>query len=115
MRIARRLFLFGLAAVEVGLPQTQDQSPSDNPLPPFPRRDRDRNDEKLPNGKSRADAIAEDEHRKALDEADQLLQMAQKLKDQLKEAGRFVVPMQAIRQTEDIEKLAKKIRSRLRT
>src|SRR5579875_3591085 len=59
MRIARRLFLFVLATAEVGLPQTPDPSPSDNPVPPFPRRDHDHNDEKLPNGKSRADAIAE--------------------------------------------------------
>ena len=71
-------------------------------------------DDRLPNGKSRSDAIAQSEHKKALEEADQLVDMARNLKSQLDKAGSYVVPVNAVRTTEDIEKLAKKIRGRLK-
>jgi hypothetical protein len=41
--------------------------------------------------------------------------MTKKLQQEIEEAGRFVVPVSAVRRTEDIEKLARKIRGRLRT
>ncbi len=115
MQMSRRLVVLGLTTAGACLSRIQDQPSAQDPLPPLPRRDHDHdNDEKMPNGKSRADAIADEEHKKALNEAEQLLQMAQKLKDELKEAGRFVVPVAAVRRTEDIEKLARKIRARLK-
>lgn len=114
MQMARRLFTIGLAACCAMFSQGQQQLPGQEPFPHAP--DRDRNDDtRLPNGKSRNDAIADEEHKKALEEADQLVQMTKKLKQEIEEAGRFVVPVSAVRRTEDIEKLARKIRGRLRT
>ena len=43
------------------------------------------------------------------------MKMAQDLRKQLGEAGKFVVPVTAVRKTEEIEKLARKIRSRLQS
>lgn len=71
-------------------------------------------DDRLPNGKSRSDAIAQSEHKKALQEAEQLLEMARNLKSQIDKAGSYVVPVNAVRTTEEIEKLARKIRGRLK-
>lgn len=112
MQMARRLFALSLAAGYASFSRGQEQEPDHPTFPPHP--DRNKPDDRLPNGKSRNDAIAEEEHKKALEEADQLIGMAQKLKQEIGEAGKFVVPLSAVRRTEDIEKLAKKIRGRLR-
>ena len=85
------------------------QFPGDDTTPDHPRQDTD----KLPDGKSRNNAIAADEHKKALEEADRLIKLAESLKKEISDAGKYVVPVAAIRHTEDIEKLARKIRGRL--
>ena len=48
-----------------------------------------------------------------MEEADQLVKLAQDLQKQLHDAGKYVVPMQAVKDTHEIEKLARKIRGRL--
>lgn len=103
----------GIAAQWVAFAQT-DQEPisPDATIPPGQTRSPNNND-RLPNGKSRSNAIAEDEHKHAMEEADQLVRMAQDLQKQLHEAGKYVVPMQAVKDTHEIEKLARKIRGRL--
>ena len=73
----------------------------------------DDEDHKLPNGKSQKDAMAKSEHDKALKEANDLLQLAQQLKDEIQKAGDHVVPMSSVKKTEEIEKMAKRIRSHL--
>jgi hypothetical protein len=113
MQMARRLFATGLAAGCVCMGQLQDPNripPGQSPLPPEPNPEKD---DRLPNGKSRSVLLAEEEHKRAIDEADQLVKMAQDLRKQLGDAGKFVVPVAAVRKTEEIEKLARKIRSRL--
>jgi hypothetical protein len=89
-----------------------EQLPPDRRKAPFPDNDAD---VKLPNGKSQKDAIAEQQHTQALKSADQLIQLAQELKSELEKAGNFVVPVSTIKKTEDIEKLARKIRGRLKS
>jgi hypothetical protein len=76
---------------------------------------REEEDTKLPNGKSQRDEIARQQHVDALKDVDALVAAAEELRDQLKHAGDFVVPVMSLRKTEEIEKLAKKIRSRLKT
>ena len=80
-------------------------------MPPV---DRGNRDVKLPNGKSRNNAIARDEHKKALAEAAQLVTLSEQLRDEVQKAGEYVVPVGAVRKTEEIEKLARKIRGRLK-
>ena len=71
-------------------------------------------DQRLPDGRSQKNAIAKQQHEQALKEADQLADMANDLRDELRKAGTYVVPMGAVKKTEEIEKLAKRIRGRLK-
>jgi hypothetical protein len=114
MLMARRLFALVLAAGYSAFAQFPQDSPGQSPAPEPGGRDKP-DDAKLPNGKSRADAIAADEHKKAVEEANELVAAAQNLRDDIKNAGKFVVPVGAVRRTEEIEKLAKRIRGRLRS
>lgn len=84
-----------------GLPRPKDSSADDDP--------------RLPDGKSQKDAIAKEQHKQALKEAENLIQAAQDLRDQIKDAGMYVVPLDAVKRTEEIEKLAKRIRARLKS
>ena len=76
----------------------------------------DANEEpRLPDGKSQRNAMAKQEHDQALKDADHLVTVAQDLRDELQRAGTFVVPLTSVKKTEEIEKLAKRIRSRLKS
>ncbi len=112
MQLARRLFsLVFLASGYALFSRAQEASqPTLGNAAPSPDSDHDR----LPNGKSRSNAIAQSEHKKALEEADQSIQMAQHLREQIDKAGNYVVPLNALRTTEDIEILARNIRGRLK-
>ena len=69
---------------------------------------------KLPNGKSQRDAILKAEHEQNLKDAAQLVDLAQQLQQDLEKNDTFVFSLSTLKKTDDIEKLAKKIRSRLR-
>ena len=71
-------------------------------------------DAKLPNGKSQKDAIAKQNHEAALKDASDLVQAAKTLEEELKSAGSYVVPVSSVKKTEEIEKLARRIRGRLK-
>ena len=107
----RHLFLALFAS---GTLRVQAQDPQDpqhrNNFPPRPEED-----SKLPNGKSQKDAIAKQNHEQALKDAQTLVDLAQQLKDDIDRAGQYVVPVSALKKTEEVEKLAKRIRGRLRT
>ena len=100
--------LLSVGASAVLAQQEHRQQP---PLSEIPQPDED---EKLPNGKSRKDAIAKEEHEAALKDTNQLIAVAQQLKDELEKAGDFVVPLSSVKRTEEIEKLARRIRGRLK-
>jgi hypothetical protein len=77
----------------------------------------DRDKEKdvlLPNGKSQKEEILKADHKLNLDDARRLVEVAQGLKAELEKRGQQVLSLNAIRNTEEIEKLAKRIRGRLR-
>ncbi|HJZ95535.1 MAG TPA: hypothetical protein VKE70_03460 [Candidatus Solibacter sp.] len=66
-----------------------------------------------PTDKSR-DEILKAEHALNLKDASDLMELAQQLKLDLEKNDRYVVSMGTIKKTDDIEKLAKRIRGRLR-
>ena len=68
----------------------------------------------LPNGKSQRDEILKADHQQNLKDAAELAELADQLKIDLEKNDRFVVSMATIKKTDDIEKLAKRIRGRLR-
>jgi hypothetical protein len=103
---------FALAAASPAQGQAPDQSSIDENGLPIPKSPNE--DTKLPNGKSQRDEIARQEHAKALKDVDALVTAAQQLRDELKRAGDYVLPVGSVRKTEEIEKLAKRIRGRLK-
>jgi hypothetical protein len=92
-----------------GKDQDQQQQDRNLPIPPNPSEDR-----KLPNGKSQKDAIAKEQHEQALKDATDLIAVAEQLRDELQKAGNYVVPVASVKKTEEIEKLARRIRGRLK-
>lgn len=71
-------------------------------------------DSKLPDGKSQKNAIAKQNHEASMRDASDLVQAAKSLEEELKNAGSYVVPVSCVKKTEEIEKLARRIRGRLK-
>ena len=59
------------------------------------------------------EALLKQEHERSLKDAGELLKLAEELKIEIEKSDRHVLSMKAIRRTEEIEKLAKRIRGRL--
>jgi cell division septation protein DedD len=74
----------------------------------------DEQDIKLPSGKSQRDEILKQEREQNIKDAAQLAQLAEELKEDLEKNDRFVFSLTTLKKTDDIEKLAKKIRARMR-
>lgn len=70
---------------------------------------------RLPNGKSRKDAIAKDDFQKSLKDAEDLVKLSQALQEELKKNDRYVISVSEIHKTQEIEKLARRIRGRLKS
>ena len=113
LRATRRHTLFSLLAVPLAAATYGQESSQDDHHLPIPKIGDE--DTKLPNGKSQRDEIARQQHADALKDVDALVAAAEELRDELKHAGDFVVPVASLRKTEEIEKLAKKIRGRLKS
>jgi len=111
MRRTRRFTLFSLLG-SAALASGRQEMPNQNDRRiTFP--DLDDTDKRLPNGKSQKDAIAKEQHEQALKDANDLISVAEELRNELQKAGDYVVPAGSVKKTEQIEKLAKKIRGRL--
>jgi hypothetical protein len=72
------------------------------------------NNTRLPNGKLQRDEIAKADYKKNLDDAAELVRLADELRADLEKETAFVVSLKTIKKTEDIEKLERNIRSRLK-
>jgi hypothetical protein len=82
-------------------------------LPQAPPATEDR-DARLPNGKTQQEEILKADHEKDLKDAAQLIELAEGLKEELEKNTQHVLSLSSLKKTEEIEKLAKRIRSRLR-
>src|SRR5215471_9836040 len=105
----RRAALLSLVASSMSV---KAQPPPDNPRLPIPPNPDE--DTRLPNGKSQKNAIAKQNHEEALKDAEDLVQASETLRDEIKKAGSYVVPVSSVKKTEEIEKLARRIRGRLK-
>jgi hypothetical protein len=74
----------------------------------------DRQDVELPSGKSQRDEILKAERDQNIKDAAQLVDIAQQLQQDLEKNDRFVFSLNTLKKTDEIEKLARKIRSRMR-
>jgi uncharacterized protein (DUF2126 family) len=89
------------------------QEPNDRSRPPlFPRSKE--GDVRLPNGKSQRNEIAKDDYKKNLEDATELVKLAEELKEDIAKNEAYIVSVKTLKKTEDIEKLAKNIRSRMK-
>jgi hypothetical protein len=81
-------------------------------LPP-PTRPGEEKDRKLPNGKSQNEEILKADYEKSLKDAAELVDLTQALKKALENDTGHVLSIAQIKRTEEIEKIAKRIRGRM--
>jgi hypothetical protein len=91
------------------------------PLALLPQRPADRPHEpqkasevRLPNGKLQQDEILKADHAKIVKDAAQLIELAESLKQEIEKDDAHVLSISSLKKTEEIEKLAKRIRARLK-
>jgi hypothetical protein len=75
---------------------------------------KEESDVKLPNGKSQRDEIIRVDYERNLKDAGDLAQLAQEIKDDLERGDRNLVSLKTLKKLDDVEKLTKDIRKRLR-
>ena len=75
---------------------------------------RDTDEDKLPSGKSQREEILKSEYNKSLKDVAELAKIAEDLKSELEKNDSHVLSVSALKQLDSIEKLTKKIRSRLK-
>lgn len=69
---------------------------------------------RLPSGKLQREEILKADHQKNLEEVARIQELAREIEQELKEGGYAVLPRNSVRKAEEIEKLAKRIKGRLR-
>lgn len=69
---------------------------------------------RLPDGRSQAEEILKADHKASLKDAAELLRLSEELKIDLEKNDRHVLSISSLKKTEEIEKLAKRIRSRMK-
>jgi hypothetical protein len=69
---------------------------------------------RLPNGKSQKEEILKADHEKSLEDAAKLMQLTEELKIELEKNDRHVLAVGTLKKLEEIEKLSKRIRGRLK-
>ena len=82
-----------------------------NERPPVPDPQRDVT---LPNGKSQRAEILKAERAQNMKDAAQLVEIAKDLQQEIEKNESYVLSLSALKKTDEIEKLAKRIRSRMR-
>src|SRR5271163_1811990 len=71
-------------------------------------------DVQLPNGKSQHEEILKMEHKKNLEDAATMAKLAEEVSEDLEKNDRFVMSLKTLKQLDEIEKLAKAVRARLK-
>jgi len=69
---------------------------------------------KLPSGKSQKEEILKADYEQSLRDAERLVRLSEEFKAELEKQGRHVLSVSSLRKIEEIERLARRIRSRLR-
>jgi hypothetical protein len=87
---------------------TQRQPPA---LPPAPGA---APDTQLPNGRSQPEEILKQDHKKNLADAAALAKLAEEVSEDLEKDDRFVYSVKTMKKLDEIEKLTKAIRGRLK-
>jgi len=107
----RLLHLASLAVMTAGMTMVAQERPPRLGEPPTPR---DTPDFKLPNGKSQREAIVKDDYKKNVEDAAQLVRLSQEVQEDLDKGDANVVSVKTLKKLDDIDRLAKGIRGRLK-
>jgi hypothetical protein len=97
------ILLFTLTALLAQVPDASNTPPRQEDTPV-----------RLPNGKLQSEEILKDDYQKNLKDVQDLIDLAQSLKSGLEKGQQHVLSINDLKKTEEIEKLAKRIRSRMR-
>jgi hypothetical protein len=92
--------------------QRPPRDPSLDPDEPDP--DSNPEDVRLPNGKKQMDEILKADHEKNLADARELASLAKAFEQDLQKNAAFVFSLPALKKLDDMEKLTKRIRARLK-
>ncbi len=104
MRLSNLLPLALALALSAQIPSAQNPRPATDP-----------NEEvRLPNGKLQKDEIVKAEFQKSLEDARELSKLADQLKADLEKNDRYVMSLKTLKQLDEIERLAKTVRGRLK-
>ncbi|HYZ83643.1 MAG TPA: hypothetical protein VE621_04550 [Bryobacteraceae bacterium] len=104
-----RLLLIALTSVLCcGIAPAQDPQKD-----PFTRQD-DPANLRLPSGKLQRDEIVKSDHKKNLKDADELMKLSEEVKIELEKSDGLVLSLGTLRKVEEIEKVAKRLRGRLK-
>ncbi len=79
--------------------------------PQVPRRNPER-EIQMPGGKSQREEMIKEDHKKNLEDAARLIDLAEQLKTELEKNDRHVLSVSSLKMAEEIEKLAKRIQNR---
>lgn len=71
-------------------------------------------DVQLPNGKSQHEELLKLEHKKNLEDAATMAKLAEEVSEDLEKNDRYVMSLKTLKQLDEIEKLAKAVRGRLK-
>ncbi len=75
----------------------------------------DREDPNAPKLKrEQVEELLKSDHKKSLEDADQLIKLGEELKIELEKNDRHVLSVKAYKKTEEIEKIARRIRGRMK-
>jgi hypothetical protein len=80
---------------------------SQNPPVPPP-------DDQLPNGKSRQEELLRADHKKNLEDAAAMAKLAEEVSEEFEKDDRYVVSLKTLKKLDEIERLAKSVRGRLK-
>ena len=64
--------------------------------------------------RSQIEALLKEDHEKSIKDAGELMRLSEELKVELEKSDRHVLSVGAIKKTEEIEKIAKRIRGRMK-
>jgi hypothetical protein len=104
----RALLLMASAALAVPLAPAQER-------PPRPGRPEEEDENpRLPNGKTQRNEILKADYQRNVKESRELADMAKQFADDLEKNDRFVLSVASLKQLDEIERLARRIRGRMK-
>jgi hypothetical protein len=69
---------------------------------------------RLPNGRSQPEEILRQDHKKNLEDAAAMAKLAEEVSEEIEKDDRYVMSLKTLKKLDEIEKLAKTVRGRLK-